>query len=69
MSRRGAGFTLIEMVVATVIAAIVGATLMVTLGRQERFYSSAAQMLQVRGQLRDGGDILTSDIRAAAVER
>ena len=68
MSRR-AGFTLIEMIVATAIAAIVGATLMVTLSRQERFYSSAAQMLEVRGQLRDGGDILTSDIRGAAIER
>lgn len=69
MNRRNAGFTLIEMVVATAIAGIVGTTLMVTLRRQERFYSSAAQMLQVRGQLRDGGDVLTSDIRGAAVER
>ena len=69
MNPRRAGFTLIEMIVATVIAAIVGTTLMVTLRRQERFYSSATQMLQVRGQLRDGGDVLTSDIRGAAVER
>lgn len=69
MSRRSAGFTLIELIVATAIAAIVGTTLMVTLSRQERFYSSAAQMLQVRGQLRDGADVLTSDIRGAAIER
>src|SRR5687768_8195224 len=69
LNRPTAGFTLIEMVVATAIAAIIGTTLMVTLRRQERFYSSASQMLQVRGQLRDGADVLTSDIRGAAIER
>lgn len=69
MSSRAAGFTLIEMVVATAIAAIIGTTLMVTLRRQERFYSSASQMIEVRGQLRDGADVLTSDIRGAAIER
>lgn len=56
------------MVVATAIAAIVGTTLIVTLTRQQRFYGSASQMLQVRGQLRDGADVLTSDIRGAAIE-
>lgn len=69
MKQCKAGFTLIEMIVATAIAAVVGTTLMLTLRRQERFYSSSAQMLQVRAQLRDGGDVLTSDIRGAAVER
>lgn len=69
MSRQAAGFTLIEMIVATAIAAVVGTTLMLTLSRQERFYSSASQMLRVRGQLRDGADVLTSDIRGAAIER
>ena len=69
MKQPRAGFTLIEMIVATAIAAVVGTTLMLTLRRQERFYSSSAQMLQVRAQLRDGGDVLTSDIRGAAIER
>jgi prepilin-type N-terminal cleavage/methylation domain-containing protein len=69
VNRRDSGFTLIELVVATAIAAIVGTTLMLTLRRQERFYSSASQMLEVRGQLRDGADVLTSDIRGAAIER
>lgn len=69
MKRRHGGFTLIEMVVATAIAGIVGATLMMTLRRQERFYSSASLMLEVRDQLRDGADVLTADIRGAAVER
>lgn len=69
LNRQPAGFTLIELVVATAVAAIVGLTLMMTLRRQERFYSSASQMLAVRSQLRDGADVLTSDIRGAAVER
>jgi prepilin-type N-terminal cleavage/methylation domain-containing protein len=69
LNRRRPGFTLIEVVVATAIAGIVGATLMMTLRRQERFYSSASLMLEVRDQLRDGADVLTSDIRGAAVER
>ena len=69
MKQSEAGFTLIEMVVATAIAAVVGTTLMLMLRRQERFYSSSAQMLEVRAQLRDGGDVLTSDIRGAAIER
>lgn len=67
LKRRGAGFTLIEVVVATAIAAVVGATLMMTLTRQQRFYTSAADILEVRGQLRDGADVLASDIRGAAV--
>jgi prepilin-type N-terminal cleavage/methylation domain-containing protein len=69
MKRPRAGFTLIEMIVATAIASVVGATLMMTLTKQERFYSSASQILQVRGQLRDGADVLASDIRGAAVAR
>lgn len=69
MKRLKAGFTLIEMIVATAVAAVVGTTLMLTLRRQERFYSSSAEMLQVRSQLRDGGDVLTADIRGAAIER
>jgi prepilin-type N-terminal cleavage/methylation domain-containing protein len=69
LGRAGKGFTLLEVVVATALAAVVGATLMMTLRRQERFYGSAAEMLQVRGQLRDGADVLAGDIRGAAVAR
>jgi prepilin-type N-terminal cleavage/methylation domain-containing protein len=67
VKQQRAGFTLIELVVATAIAAIVGATLMMTLTRQARFYSSASDILQVRSQLRDGADVLASDIRSSAV--
>ncbi len=62
-------FTLVELVVATVIAAIVGGALMMTLRRQERFYASATEMIRLRSQLRDAGDVLVADLRGAAVAR
>lgn len=64
-----AGFSLIEIVVATALAGLVGATIMMTLRRQERFYSSATQIMNVRAQLRDAGDVLVTDIRGANVAR
>lgn len=64
-----AGFTLVELIVATALAAMVGATLLVTLRRQERFYGSATEMILLRSQLRDAGDVLVADIRGAAVSR
>jgi type II secretory pathway pseudopilin PulG len=63
------GFTLIELVVAGTLAAIVGATLMLTLRKQERFYRSATEMMRLRSQLRDAADVLVADIRGAAVSR
>jgi prepilin-type N-terminal cleavage/methylation domain-containing protein len=63
------GFTLIELVVATAIAAIVGATLLMTFRRQERFYGAATDVMSVRSQLRDAADVLVADIRGAAVAR
>ena len=38
-----------------------------TVVRQQRFFSSAAQVLGVREQLRDAADVLASDIRSASV--
>ena len=63
------GFTLIEVVVAVALAALVGSTLLMTLRRQQRFYGSAAEIIQVRGQLRDAADVLAADLRGAAVAR
>lgn len=40
-----------------------------TFRRQERFYSSATEMIGVRSQLRDAADVLIADIRGAAVAR
>jgi prepilin-type N-terminal cleavage/methylation domain-containing protein len=67
VSRRG--FSLIELLVTTAIAGLVGATVLTTLRRQERFYGSATEIMNVRSQLRDAGDVLVSDIRGANVAR
>jgi prepilin-type N-terminal cleavage/methylation domain-containing protein len=69
LGRSRRGFTLIELIVAIVLAALVGSTLMITLRRQERFYSAATDVMQVRAQLRDAADVLAADIRGAAVVR
>ena len=66
---RGRGFTLVELLVATAIAGLGAAVMALTLTRQQRFYSSAGAILDVRGQVRDGADVLVSDIRSAAVAR
>jgi type II secretory pathway pseudopilin PulG len=69
MNRSRTGFTLIELIVAGSLAAIVGATIMFTLRRQERFYGSAAEVMRLRSQIRDAADVLVADIRGAAVSR
>lgn len=69
MKQKHCGFTLIEVIAAVALTALVGSTLLITLRRQQRFYSSAAEMMMVRGQLRDGADVLTADLRGAAVAR
>jgi len=38
-----------------------------TIVRQQRFFSSASEILGVRAQLRDAADVLASDIRSASV--
>ena len=68
-SRIRTGFTLIELIISLALAAIVGATLMITLRKQERFYASATEMMQLRSQLRDAADVLVADIRGASVAR
>jgi prepilin-type N-terminal cleavage/methylation domain-containing protein len=64
-SRRG--FTLIELLMSLTLTAIAGTFMLSTLVRQQRFYSSASEILDTRSQLRDAAGILTTDIRAAAV--
>jgi prepilin-type N-terminal cleavage/methylation domain-containing protein len=65
--KRG-GFTIAELLVATAIAGVAAALMTVTIVHQQRFYSSAGEVLEVRSQMRDASDILTGDIRGAAVE-
>lgn len=60
-------FTLVELVVATALAGLVGALITGTLVRQQRFHAAASEMLDVRAQLRDAADVLATDIRGAAV--
>lgn len=62
----GRGFTLVEVIVALVLAGVAASFMIGTLVRQQRFYSSAAAILDTRAQLRDAADVLTTDVRGAA---
>ena len=62
-------FTLVEIIIAVAIAGVAGSAITLTLVRQQRFFSSAASILDVRSQLRDGADVLVGDLRGAAVAR
>lgn len=66
---RRSGFTLVELLVATAVAGIAAVAMTMTLTRQQRFYSSAGAIIDSRAQVRDGADVLVSDIRSAAVAR
>ncbi len=61
------GFSVAELLVATAIAGITTALMTMTIVRQQRFFSSAAEILGVRSQLRDAADVLACDIRSASV--
>jgi prepilin-type N-terminal cleavage/methylation domain-containing protein len=67
--RRRPAFTLVELLVVMAIATLVCTTAIRALSRQQRFYSAATSMLDMRGQLRDGADALIADVRGAAVAR
>ncbi len=60
-------FSLPELLVSIAIAGVVTGAIVTTLVRQQRFYGAANEILAVRAQLRDAADVLTSDIRGAAV--
>lgn len=62
-----AGFTVAELLVATAVAGIATALMTLTVVKQQRFFSSASEIIGVRSQLRDAADILASDIRGASV--
>lgn len=62
-------FTVIELLVSAAVAGVAAMAMTAVLTRQQRFYASASEILDVRGQVRDGADILVSDIRSAAVAR
>ena len=61
-------FTLVELLVSIALSGVAAAFMATTLARQQRFYSSAAEILDTRAQLRDAADVLATDLRSAAVE-
>jgi hypothetical protein len=61
------GMTVAELLVATAVAGIATALMTLTVVRQQRFFSSASEIIGVRSQLRDAADILATDIRGASV--
>jgi prepilin-type N-terminal cleavage/methylation domain-containing protein len=66
-SPRGAwtrGFTLAELLVSLVVVGLVVGAVMGVLARQQRFYGSAADVMDTRGRLRQALAVLPSDLRA-----
>jgi prepilin-type N-terminal cleavage/methylation domain-containing protein len=57
------GFTLAELVVALLLFSLIGGTIMTFVMRQQRFYRSTADIIQLQGQLRQGASLLPLDLR------
>ena len=60
----GVGFTTVELMVALVLGGIAMAAIGTVLRRQQRFYTSAASLVEQRVALRDVTGILPGDLRA-----
>ncbi|HEX6573964.1 MAG TPA: prepilin-type N-terminal cleavage/methylation domain-containing protein [Gemmatimonadaceae bacterium] len=60
------GFSLVEMLIAISIAGVATALMTVTVLHQQRFYARAGETLSTKTELRDGADILVSDLRSAS---
>lgn len=58
------GVTLAELLVVLVIMGIVGGVIMRVIVRQQRFYTSAAEITSTRADLRDLATVLPTDLRA-----
>lgn len=57
------GFTLAEMVVALLLFSMIGGSILSLVMRQQRFYRSTADVIQLQSQLRQGASILPLDLR------
>jgi prepilin-type N-terminal cleavage/methylation domain-containing protein len=60
------GFTLIEIVIALGIAALVGSLVTATMSRQQRLYRATSEAIDVRRSVRDAIAILAEEIRGAS---
>jgi len=60
----GVGFTTVELMIALVLGGIVMAAIGAVLRRQQRFYTSAASLVEQRVALRDVTGILPGELRA-----
>ena len=62
-SRRRIGFTLVELLIVLVVFGIVSGTVIRVLVRQQRFYTSAADLMNVRTNLRELAGVIPADLR------
>lgn len=60
------GFTLIEIIVALGVAAIIGSLVTATMSRQQRLFRATSEAIDVRRSVRDAIAILAEDIRSAS---
>jgi prepilin-type N-terminal cleavage/methylation domain-containing protein len=60
------GFTLAEMAVALLLFSLIGGGILTLVMRQQRFYRSTADVIQLQGQLRQGASVLPLDLRTVS---
>jgi hypothetical protein len=58
--------TMVEMMVVTILLAIVGGSVMSVLARQQQFYRSTSDVMDLRSQLRQGAAVMATDLRGLA---
>jgi prepilin-type N-terminal cleavage/methylation domain-containing protein len=63
---RQAGFTLIEVLIALVIATIIGGALISLLAGQSLFYAKSDQLITAERNIRAAADMVSADLRMAA---
>jgi prepilin-type N-terminal cleavage/methylation domain-containing protein len=63
---RRAGFTLPELLTVIVLLGVVVAAIMTVIVRQQRFYRGAADIIELRGNLRQALDVLPAELRGLA---
>src|SRR3954468_21070675 len=67
MREPAAGFTLTEVMVALVLLGLVMGAMMTVLVRQQKFYSSANELMDTRSQVRQAIAMLPSELRSLSV--